>query len=159
MSAWPGKTVYLSGPIAGLAYGEARQGWREQVMEHLNAHIWPLSPMRYKDFLAAEKEISGKSGAYACHPQARDRGIVTRDTNDVRTCDAVLVYLLGASRVSIGTVSEIGMAHAFNKPIVLVMEHEGNLHHHPFVTEMAGYWVDDLGEGCRMINSLLTPGV
>jgi len=38
------------------------------------------------------------------------RIIVEKDALDIKRCDIVVVNLLGATKVSLGTVAEIGMA-------------------------------------------------
>jgi len=158
--------IYLSGPITGLTYAAARHEWRvgfSIALERLarqNAQDAPmcLSPMRGKDALRDE---AGPIGAFQSVERAitDPKGILARDTHDVRSADAVVVNVLGAERVSIGTVAEIGMAHALCKPIILVMEKQGNVHHHPFVTEPAGYWIDNLEEAAWLAFHLLTPGL
>lgn len=155
---YPPKTVYLAGPISGLSYADARQGWREAFAAMLPPHIFAVSPMRGKDFLKGRRKIKGVSGAYDMHPLATDRGIVTRDENDVRQCDAMVVNFLGADSVSIGTCCEIGMARILRKPVVLIMEPK-NVHNHPFITEFSGYQADTLEDAAHIIGLLLTPGV
>lgn len=169
---FPQKTVYLCGPITGLSYEHARHTWREEANQLFLPHIHSLSPMRAKDFLKGRENLQGMRADTAYeNPMATPKGIVARDSNDIRNADAVLAHFLGANAVSIGSVWEIGVASALNKPIVLVMEKdceiktgaaksEGiNPHIHVFVTESAGYWVDTLDEAVWIINHLLTPGI
>ena len=40
----------------------------------------------------------------------------------MQRCDVVLMYLIGAKKVSIGTMIEAGWADAYRKPVVLVLE-------------------------------------
>ena len=71
----------------------------------------------------------------------------------------MVAYLKGANKVSQGTVSELGMAHILRKPIIIIMEEEGNVHEHPFNTSIAMWRTDDLEEAANSIIHLLTPGV
>ena len=58
---YPIKTVYLAGPITGLSYGAARQGWREEMKKLLPDHVHPMSPMRGKDFLLDEIALTSSN--------------------------------------------------------------------------------------------------
>lgn len=151
------KSIYLAGPISGKSYGEATE-WRKQAALYLMDDIVPLSPMRGKEYLAGNPDIKGDYDA------GREPGIfstpaaiVARDRFDTMVrCDAVLFYLLGADKVSIGTMIEIGWADASRKPIILVIEKEGNIHDHAMVRQVAGFRTDDLREGCMVANGLLS---
>ena len=74
-------------------------------------------------------------------------------------CDALLVNLLGAKKVSIGSVLEIGWADAFRKPIILAIEKEGNPHDHAELKEVANFIVDNLDEAIELAIKILLPGV
>lgn len=167
--AFPHKTVYLAGPITGLSYDGARNGWRTLFANLVPEHIRCLSPMRAKDFLESEQMLRGDPGMYPHKVLATPKGILERDFNDVRTCDAVVANFLGAERASIGTCCEFGFAYALRKPVVMVIEpgQEGligsargpNPHFHAFLTEIAGYVVPTLDEAAHIVTHLLTPGV
>jgi hypothetical protein len=79
---------------------------------------------------------------------------MTRDRFDATRCDVLLVNLLGAERVSIGTVMEIAWADLRRTPIVAVME-EGNVHEHGMVNEAIGFRVTTLDEALNIIKSIL----
>lgn len=127
MSQYQKRSIYLAGPITGLTYGEARHGWRKEfgeMMARQSPHIECFSPMRQKDFLEGQESLRGDADALdrLDHALARPHGILTRDFNDVTTRDAVVACFLGAQRVSIGTVWEIGVAYAHKKPLIVIME-------------------------------------
>lgn len=86
---------------------------------------------------------------------SKPHGIFKRDKYDVMSCDAMLVNLLGAKRVSIGTMFEMAWAEDHGKPIVLIMEDEGNLHEHCFVTESICYRTNNLDHGIQLIKNIL----
>lgn len=173
--------VYLSGPIAGLTYQEARYGWRKEVADRLAPGIAALSPMRHEGHLA---EVRGplEAADQLDHFFSGSRIIVEKDRLDIERCDIMLVNLLGAKRVSLGTVAEIGMAYALGKKVVLVIEDEGtvqvgthrtgtrdewedvpvygrNIHDHPFVTIPAALRLNNLDDAIHAINSLLSEGL
>lgn len=152
-------SVYLSGPIAGLTYKDARFGWREYVANMMSHGIKVLSPMRHEGHLAEVRgplEPAGQAG----HFFSGEKIIVEKDMLDIKRSDIVLVNLLGATtRVSIGTVAEIGMATVLGKTIVLVMEDTGNIHDHPFVTIPAALRLNNLQDAVDAINSLLSEGI
>lgn len=180
-------TVYLSGPIAGLTYEEARHGWRQDFAVGMRFGIKVLSPMRHEGHLA---EVRGplEAAEQAGHFFSGSKVIVEKDRLDIERSDIILVNLLGASRVSIGTVAEIGMAFMLGKKIVLVIEDAGtvvigrqyvdddpkmgpdyaghwepvygsNIHDHPFVTIPASLRLNNLQDAIDAVNSLLSEGI
>lgn len=145
--------VYLAGPITGLDYKGATD-WRDFVRDELVKYgIESLSPMRSKEYLLQEKIIA--SGYDNLNVLSKAKGIVTRDRNDVMTSDLILFNLLEAKKVSIGTVIEYGWADAFRKPIVTVIEKEGNIHEHAMLNEMTGFRVETLEAGILVARALL----
>ena len=170
-------SVYLSGPITGLTYEDARNGWRFNFAAQLKHGITVLSPMRHEGHLA---ELQGElDQTYPEHPFSTGKMLVAKDKLDIERCEVMVVNLLGAKKVSIGTVMEIGMAYQLGKTIVLVMEDAGtfvaghdyngqlepkpfygnNPHEHPFVTEPAAVRVNNLDAAVAIVNSLLSEGV
>lgn len=149
------KTVYLSGPITGLTY-EGSTDWREYARRRLaELDIEGLSPMRGKEFLKNAGTITDNMQAVLEHAMSQDAAIVTRDRWDTTRCDFMLVNLLGAERVSIGTIVELGWADLARRPVVLVMEVKGNVHEHAFVRQLSGYRVETLDEGIDLIGTAL----
>jgi nucleoside 2-deoxyribosyltransferase len=150
-------TVYLAGPIAGLNYDGATW-WREYAASYLeDFDIKALSPMRAKQYLRDVETFSGNCGAESSMgPLSGARAVVARDRFDVERCNVLLVNLLGAERVSIGTMFEIAWAHQRHTPVVLVMEADGsNIHEHAFVTEAAGFRVATLDEGIAVVRAIV----
>jgi len=111
--------------------------------------------MRQKDYLRDAVSIED---SYPNTVLSSQRGITTRDRWDATRCDALFVNLLGATRVSIGTVMEIAWSDAKRIPIVLVMEQEGNLHDHAMLREVVGFRVPTLDEGIDVIKAMLYNG-
>lgn len=142
--------IYLAGPITGLTYDGA-DDWRQHVTKQLEgAHV--LSPLRGKDYLREAGTLEDQY--FDLHPLSTSKGITNRDRNDVRSADLVFAYLLGAERVSIGTMIEFGWADAFRVPVVAVME-SNNVHHHAMATEIAGWITDDLEEAIRIAKTVV----
>jgi nucleoside 2-deoxyribosyltransferase len=181
-------SVYLSGPIAGQTYDDARFGWRATFAAAMEEGIKVLSPMRHEGHLA---EVQGtlKAAEQLDHFFSGARIIVEKDALDIKRCDIVVVNLLGAMKVSIGTVAEIGMAQASGKTIILIMEDpntiesdefvkdtwnldynhpdygrkipvlKSNVHEHPFVTVPAALRLNNLDEAIYAVNALLSEGI
>ena len=148
------RTVYLAGPIKGLSYGECTS-WRRWAKDYLDQFgITAYSPMRGRDYLRNDEVIND---VYPEHALSTAHAIIARDKHDVLTCSCLLANLLGAKTISVGTTMEIAWAALQNKPIILVMEKNGNPHHHPFITEHAGFWVQDLKEACDIVRYILLP--
>lgn len=149
------KSVYLAGPITGTTYGECTD-WREIAIKVFkSAGIEAYSPMRAKDYLLKETSVAD---SYEDTIMSSQRGIYARDYYDCRSKDAIFVNLLGATRVSIGTVMEIAWGTAYEKPIVLVMEDENNLHEHSMLREACPLRVNNFNEGIDVMKALLLPG-
>lgn len=147
--------VYLAGAISGLAFDDA-QDWRAYVRGALEpTGIDAYSPLRQKHFLENVGPID-PNGSYGVWPLSTDRGIMTRDHFDCQSSDLIFVNLLGATRVSIGTVMEIAWAFAYRKPLVMAME-DGNLHDHPMIREAIGYRVPTLDHAIAVTQAILLP--
>ncbi len=149
--------VYLAGPIAGLTYDEST-GWRNGVADALRLRgIDSYCPMRAKNFLKKVGRLDQdfiEANGFSSNPMVNDKGIVTRDRNDVFTSDLVFMNLAGAKTVSIGTMCELAWADAYRKPVVLVME-PGNIHDHPFVRQLAGFQTANLNTAIDMTCAIL----
>lgn len=121
------REVYLAGPIAGKSYDEATN-WRTEVHQALrNTNIHVLSPLRNSEELEGINELTD---SYSKSEFYNLDAVNINDYNDVKRADALLVNLLGAKKVSIGTVMEIAWAKSMQKPIIIIIEDEGNLHDH-----------------------------
>lgn len=156
---YPIRTVYLAGPITGLQYGTARHTWRKEFPLLLPDHIHCFSPMRGAELMDRAGVIKAGSEYESQHHIENARGIFTRDINDIQKCDIVVANFIGAGRVSIGTCVEFGAAHILRKPVVIIMEKTGNVHHHAFITEIGGFWVDNIEDAADVVTTLMTPGV
>ena len=150
------KRVYLAGPITGLGFDDAHD-WRQQVVEDLaEVGIEAFSPMRHKEALKGLPTISGTTEEYEhLGPFARQKGILTRDRYDCTHADMIIMNLLGAQRVSIGTCVELGWADAFRVPVVMVIEPAGNVHEHCFTRELCGFRVERLEEAVAVVKAVL----
>lgn len=144
--------VYLAGPISGLSW-DAATDWRDYAKTNFLPHIVGLSPLRGKDYLSQEK-VLGKT--YPDTLMSNARTINSRDRFDTKRADLVLMNLLGAKTVTIGTMIEIGWANMAGVPIVLMMEKEGNVHEHPMVRECSGFFAETLEQGVAIVNAVLS---
>ncbi len=150
--------VYLAGAIAGLSGSDATT-WRHAACAYLaDRNIETLDPMRAKRALAAQERISTDFNDYAGRGVFfTSRGIMTRDFNDVRRCDALLVNLRGLAKPSLGTIMELAWAYALQKPAVVVIEAEGNPHdNHPMIHEAMPFRVTTLEDGIDAVAVILS---
>ena len=133
------KLVYLAGPISGLDYNGCND-WREEAVKKLDEWgIAGLSPMRYKNYLSDEKVISDEyNTTLSC-----SRGLTTRDRFDSMRCDIFLANLFGADSA--------------RRPIVTVIEKQGNPHEHSIVRELTCFRVETLEEGLYVARAILNP--
>lgn len=147
-------TVYLAGPITGLSYTGATD-WRKLAYTWLKARgIRGLDPMRGKQYLLGETKISAKG--YDETLLSNEKAITTRDRFDTQRADVIIMNLLGATKISAGTMIEMGWADSVRTPVILVMEKNGsNPHDHAMVRSIAGYWVESLEEAVDIAASIL----
>lgn len=148
------KTVYLAGPIAGLHY-DCAADWRNVAVEILAEHcISGISPLRGKSYLRKLPEITGDCYGHL-GPLSSSRGVMTRDHFDTARCDVILVNLLGATKVSIGTCMEVAWAWQNRTPVVCCMETSGNPHEHLMFSEALGYRVSTLEDALHLVVDIL----
>tara|TARA_Y100001933_G_scaffold232544_1_gene251226 strand:+ start:104 stop:556 length:453 start_codon:yes stop_codon:yes gene_type:complete len=145
--------VYLAGPIAGLTYGDATD-WRDDVKRALETmpHVKALSPLRNKTYFDREQTLED---SYEQLLFSGQRAITVRDRFDCLRADVILMNLLGAKKVSIGSMIEMGWADDLKRPVVLVME-PGNIHDHAMVRELASWIVPDLQQAVTVVHGILT---
>jgi nucleoside 2-deoxyribosyltransferase len=144
--------AYLAGPITGKSFDEAVD-WRDEFIQMLPDEITGMSPLRGKDYLENEKSIDK---SYEDNVLSCSRGIITRDYNDCKRSDIVVVNFLGTDKVSIGTVMEIAWAKSFQIPVIVIMK-ESNVHNHPMINECTGFRVETLKEAADIATVMLLP--
>jgi len=89
-------------------------------------------------------------------PFFTSRGIMTRDFNDVKRCDALLVNMLGLEKPSLGTIMELAWAYALQIPAVVAIEATGNVHdNHPMLHEAMPFRVETLDEAIHSVAIIL----
>lgn len=172
------KTVYTCGPITGLSYGGATE-WRETIRDMVDKDVKMVSPMRGKDYFKHVEKFEAQVNATKIAPPEKDaiqkvadlmephgtskfrkalssaKGILARDSFDVRNCDILLMNVLGAKEKSLGSICEMAWAWQFRKPIILVIEEDlKNPHTHDFTMEMVNYVVHDLPTAANLINAI-----
>lgn len=147
------KKVYLAGPIYGLTY-EGAQDWRNEFSNKIDPQIACYSPLRGKDYLTMRGPLEG---SYEEFPLSTDQGITARDRFDCMGSDLVIFNLLGAQRISIGTMIELGWADAARNPAILIMEKTGNPHEHPMLRQTTQFRVDNLKDAIAIAEIILLP--
>jgi len=146
-------SCYLAGPISGLSYNDSI-AWRTTIQKQLaDVGIVGMSPLRHTEYLQSESDIKD---SYENHVLSSKKGIFTKAYFDCSQCDVLLVNMLHAKTVSIGTVMEIAWAYSFNKPIILVMDKD-NIHNHAMIHEARPLIVKNMNEAFDTVVSLLTP--
>jgi nucleoside 2-deoxyribosyltransferase len=149
--------VYLAGPISGLNF-EGATDWRQHAKAELGQFgIKALSPLREQEHL---KEVgvftdAAKETARFKSPMSMPKGLTVRDRWDATRCDVLLVNLLGATKVSIGTVMEIAWADLSGIPIVCAIEETGNPHEHAMLNDRIGFRVPTLWDAIDVTRQLL----
>ena len=150
------KQVYLAGPITGMTYKDCTD-WRTIAKNSFaDSGIKAFTPLRAKEYLDGLGVLSGTGEEYAhLGVFSTPQGIVARDYHDCTTCDVLLVNMLGAKIVSIGTMFEMAWAYMKRTPIVLIMEANGNPNEHIFTRQATGFRVETLEHGIDVVKSIL----
>jgi nucleoside 2-deoxyribosyltransferase len=144
--------VYLAGPITGCSYNGCTD-WRERFEYELtDASVQALSPMRGKTYLEREDVIGHD---YPDKVMSCQRGIMVRDHFDTKRATILVVNLLAAEKVSIGTVMEMAWAWDNGIPVVCMIEAEGNVHDHPMIRETIGFRVETEMEALHVVRTIL----
>lgn len=129
-------SIYLAGPISGCE--DTCMIWRREAIKKFEERgIIGLAPI---DVVSQGLDLQ--------------RAAILQDRFDIQHCNAVLMNLKGAKRVSIGTMVELGWADAMGKPIVIVMD-KNNLHEHGFVLTLGQYVVDDLSDAIDIVMEIV----
>lgn len=146
--------IYLAGPITGLTYGDA-ESWRHYVDTQSCFGLTMLDPLRGKEFLDDDRVIDEK--VYNMKRTVlTDEFIGTRDAWDVSRADAIFINLLGADKISVGTVLELGMGYAWGKPLFVCIEDEGNPHDHCMSRCYTDLRFNDLDQGIHALNAFFS---
>lgn len=146
--------VYLAGPVTGSSYDNATT-WRSDATVALKEFgVEAVSPLRGHDYLIGQASIAD---SFSDHALTTQRAVYVRDKFDCHRADLLIVNVLGATRVSIGTMMEVAWAAHNNTPIVLIMEDEGNIHDHSFVRESCAFRVNNLDDAIATVVAILVP--
>jgi len=136
-----GLIVYLGGSMTGLSLEECT-AWRQAATELLEeAGFTVLDPTRGLTFLRPESVVKD---AYEDEFGENKHLVFERDKFDATRADILIINLLKAPRVSIGTMYEVAWGHLAGRFVALAMEREGNPHMHAFVREAASIIMEDI---------------
>lgn len=147
--------VYLSGPITGIALEEASR-WRTEVAVKLQGVAEVIDPTR-DDADAVMRYSSVLTQPLGESRLLHGKGTLARCRFDIERSDLVLANVLGATVPSIGTIGEIFLANALNKPVMIVRE-PGNPHNHDMLNGIAGWIVNSLDEAVAKIAAVVRVG-
>src|SRR3990167_11252664 len=146
------RSIYTAGPMAGCSYAEV-VGWRKEAAKYLaDNDIDTLIPEIYSINPGEIYTPHAVGGHFATQ-----RGIVTNDRRSIFVCDAVIMNLSHAKKVSIGSCVEFGWADAYRKPVIVIMPNpDFNPHDHAFIWELSSYVVYTLDDALDVVIQLLT---
>lgn len=149
-------SIYLCGPITGLSYEEARNGWRREFASYIDSRIDIYSPMRQEGHLAEIQTIEHKPYTGVL---SSAKAIVAKDFLDVQRATLIVANFIGAKDKSTGSTCEIAWAYSFQKPVFVIMEPEGNPHDSFFLMEQVQFRCDTVRAAAQHANAILLPGV
>ena len=114
--------------------------WRENATGVLSSVFQVLDPLRGESNL----ENNGMTS------DINSRGIITRDYQDIKDSDVVMVNLTtyGSTRPLLGTMFELAWCWHWHKPVIAFVEDEKDrwMLEHPFVIEVCGEVFKELSE-------------
>jgi nucleoside 2-deoxyribosyltransferase len=138
--------VYLCGPITGNASDWLWRGTATRWFGRMG--IDTLNPLRGKD----PKAISDQGLRYKGQLASPEMG--DRDSMDIQQADVILAcFPYAPPRQSIGSLMEMGMAHAWSKPIVLCTS-ENVFRDHLFCRNFCDTITSDLTTACDRVLTL-----
>lgn len=147
--------VYCAGPITGLSWEDAT-AWYKIVEGRFPPYILPMRPLRGKGYLRKETKIAPEYTNL--NPLSSAEGVLTRDKNDVRRADALLVNLLSApENYSAGTIMEIAWGHLLDKPVIVAMTKDNVHFKHPMIRQSASIILPTIEEAIDVTISLISP--
>jgi nucleoside 2-deoxyribosyltransferase len=147
--------IYLAGPISGLTEAECR-GWREYATHRFAEHnIICLSPLRGSGLIFQEN-VSQDGRHDNPVTNVKQRALFARDKFDCMRSDAIFFNLIGATKVSIGTVMELAWSEIHGKPRIVCME-ENNIHDNAMLKEACPIIQPDIDSGIDAMCELLLP--
>jgi nucleoside 2-deoxyribosyltransferase len=134
----------------------AWRAWATEALQRYSHEVTILSPLRGKEGLIADAADGGPLVQHTLDgPFSTAQAIMHRDHHDVLMSEVILANLLDAETVSIGTCVELGWAYTHHKPVVAVMEPEGNPHEHPMLTQAITHRVTNLADAVEAVAVLL----
>lgn len=140
--------IYLTGILDDVSNGSG--SWIEYAIKELEkSGIACVYPYRFKQYLIGRGFISGSENG------TNEKGETRNDSWVVRSSDAVLANLLNAPKVFQETLIEYGWADLLLKPVISIMEKEGNLHDCHHIREISRYVVDNLESGLSVVRAEL----
>lgn len=135
--------IYLAGPMTGLSW-EKTLAWREHVEVELGRDwkiLSPARPQQDQDRTKVLKLQTQENNELNLWDTAT--GVVASDTFLIDQSDWVLANFLGAEKISVGTVWELGYAYHARKKIIVLMSKE-DIHNHPFTRRGVDMFTDDI---------------
>lgn len=148
-------SAYLAGPISGLSFEEC-MAWRIYIKTQLQPRIIGINPLRAKSYL---KDTTNIKDSYEDLSLSSSRGLTTRDYFDCNRADIIIVNLLNTEKISIGTCMEIAWGKMLQKPIILIIEPNGNPHDHAMIRESINYRVTTIDEAIHIAKCILLPDI
>ena len=149
--------VYLAGPMTGLS-GHDAGSWREEIKTLLDycpaGTLELLDPCRNSGVAGQTKYLAEGNidpTAALTNPRAQR----TRNLFDISRASLIFCNFLGAQRISVGTVYELGYAAALGKPTIIVIEPSGNVHEHLMTSPGFECRVNSIDDGLDMLKSFL----
>lgn len=143
--------IYCATPMTGRSFGDVLEYYQNLTVFLKKVGFDVLCPMVCKTHLKAEQQLAAHG---IKHPISTDHAIIERDRWMVQHSDVIYTNLLGANRVSIGSVMELAWAYDKGKHTIVVMEKD-NIHQHSFVLEAADIVFEEESVALRYLEELV----
>lgn len=140
--------------MAGLTWRQALE-WREELEKSLEDHWNIINPVKMQqvgvnldDLIVTSSQKDDK--LLLAHTAT---GICAQDEFFIDRSDWLLCNFLNATKISIGTVWEIGYAWAKGKKILTVLE-PGSIHDHQFIRRRSHVFTSDFEEALEFLAAI-----
>jgi len=148
-------SIYLAGPMSGLSWREAL-AWRREAEAELSKDWRLINPVRAQvpedqqnEIIEATTQLDTKK----VDIEVTATAVTAQDEFFIDQSDWILAYFLGAGKISIGTVWELGYGWGTGKKIFSVLE-PGSIHDHAFVRRRSHVFSPHLSDAIQFFKAI-----
>jgi len=147
-------SLYISHPLSGLTVEEVDEWYERWINRFKDKGFRVFDPISMQSALKNMKNTTlGHTVPDGLGGITNDKAIFERDKWAVTQADIILVDLSTATKVSIGCLSELIIAHTLNKHTITIMD-KHNCHWHSFIIQASAIILDTMDEASHYLEAL-----